>query len=162
MLCSCVYDTPLGKICVTADEAYIKRIDFGGGLHGENRETELIKRAYMELSEYFSGKRRRFSVPVSPDGTEFQKKVWNALCSIPHGETRTYGEIAEALGNKNAARAVGMACNKNPIAIIIPCHRVVGKSGALTGYAGGLDIKQKLLDIECRAPVLLSAACLLI
>jgi len=152
MLCSCVYDTPLGKVSVTADEAYIKRIDFGVALVGQSLETELISRAFAELTGYLSGKRRRFSVPVSPDGTEFQKSVWNALCDIPYGETRSYGEIAEAIGNKSAARAVGMACNRNPIAIIIPCHRVVGKSGALTGYAGGLKTKEKLLDLEAALP----------
>lgn len=154
MLCSRVYGTPLGQISITADEYSIKRIDFGVALVGQHRETELISHAFAELMEYLSGKRRRFSVPLSPEGTGFQKSVWTALCVIPYGETRSYGEIAEAIGNKSAARAVGLACNRNPIAIIIPCHRVVGKSGALTGYAGGLKTKERLLDIERRAPVL--------
>lgn len=152
MLCSRVYDTPLGQISITADEAHIKRIDFGSGIHGENRETEIIKQAYTELIEYLSGHRRRFTVPISPEGTSYQKSVWTALSAIPYGATRTYGELAEVLGSKDAARAVGLACNRNPIAIIIPCHRVVGKKGALTGYAGGLNIKEKLLDMENSAP----------
>ncbi len=152
MLCSFVYDTPLGKIGIGADEGFIKSIDFGGADSGVNCETELIKRAWTELSEYFEGRRRRFTVPVAPEGTEFQKRVWSELREIPYGETRSYGEIAEALGGKNAARAVGMACNKNPVPIIIPCHRVIGSGGALTGYASGITIKEKLLDIEKRAP----------
>ena len=152
MLYSRAYDTPLGKISITADESHIRRIDFGSALHGEQGESALLSRAHMELLEYLAGMRRRFTVPISPEGTEFQKTVWSALCAIPYGETRSYGEIAEAIGNSRAARAVGMACNKNPIAIIIPCHRVVGKKGALTGYAGGLKIKERLLDMEGSAP----------
>jgi len=152
MLYSCVYDTPLGKITITADENHIKRLDFGPVLRGEERESELISRAHSELMEYLSGRRRRFTVPLSPEGTEFQQKVWSALCEIPFGETRTYGEIAAAVGNMRAARAVGMACNRNPIAIMIPCHRVLGSGGELTGYASGLETKAKLLDIEKRAP----------
>lgn len=156
MLYSYTYDTPIGKISLTADESSLKRLDFGTVLHGEERETELIKLSYNELLAYFSNKRRSFSVPLSPDGTEFQKSVWDALSKIPFGETRTYGEIAKSLGKPEAARAVGSACNKNPIAIVIPCHRVVGKSGSLTGYAGGLSTKAALLDLEKTAPRLFS------
>ena len=142
MLYSRVYDTPLGKITITADENQIKRIDFGSAPIGEERESELLRRAHTELTEYLAGKRRRFTVPFSPDGTEFQKSVWSALCAIPYGETRTYGEIAKAIGSPRAARAVGMACNKNPIAVIISLPQVLGSGGALTGYAGGLELSQ--------------------
>ncbi len=102
----------------------------------------------IQLEEYFSGKRKSFSVPLKPKGTAFQEKVWKELLKIPCGEVKTYGEIAKALGNPKSARAVGLACNKNPIIILIPCHRVVGKNGNLTGYACGLDMKKYLLSIE--------------
>lgn len=101
-----------------------------------------------QLSEYFSGTRTEFDIPLAPNGTPFQKLVWRELCRIPYGQTRTYGEIAAAIGNPGAARAVGMACNRNPIWIVIPCHRIVGTGGKLTGYAGGLDLKRRLLDLE--------------
>lgn len=101
-----------------------------------------------ELDEYFAGIRKKFNVPVNAVGTPFQKKVWDALLKIPYGETRNYKQIASDIGNEKAARAVGMACNRNPIAIIIPCHRVVGSDGTLTGYAGGIDVKRYLLELE--------------
>ena len=101
-----------------------------------------------QLSEYFSGTRTEFDIPLAPNGTPFQKLVWRELCRIPYGQTRTYGEIAAAIGNPGAARAVGMACNRNPIWIVIPCHRIVGTGGKLTGYAGGLDLTRRLLDLE--------------
>ena len=101
-----------------------------------------------QLQEYFSGARAEFDVPLASKGTLFQKLVWQELCRIPYGQTRTYGEIAAAIGKPGAARAVGMACNRNPIWLLIPCHRVVGKNGSLTGYAGGLDMKQALLELE--------------
>ncbi|WP_271712404.1 methylated-DNA--[protein]-cysteine S-methyltransferase [Anaeromicropila herbilytica] len=114
----------------------------------EKRETPIIQEAYQQLLEYFSGTRTKFELSISPEGTEFQKKVWNALRDIPYGETRSYKEIATFIGNEKASRAVGNANNKNPIPIIIPCHRVIGANGKLVGYAGGLDKKKKLLDIE--------------
>ncbi len=117
---------------------------------GESRPNELCRKAAGELEEYFSGKRRAFDLPVCPEGTEFQKKVWEALAAIPYGETRSYGEIAEALGGKRFSRAVGAANRKNPILILIPCHRVVGADGALTGFAAGLDLKAALLALEKR------------
>jgi len=112
------------------------------------RETPLIKNAAKQLDEYFSKKRKIFELPLSLNGTEFQVKVWKALQTIPYGETWSYGELAKVVGNSKASRAVGMANNKNPIAIIIPCHRVIGADGSLTGYAGGLDIKKVLLELE--------------
>jgi len=104
--------------------------------------------AHTQLQEYFAGKRKVFDLELAPSGTDFQKKVWQALLKIPYGKTATYKEIAAAIGHPKAARAVGMACNKNPIAIIIPCHRVVGSNGSLTGYAGGLEMKKRLLELE--------------
>ncbi|MDC4239838.1 methylated-DNA--[protein]-cysteine S-methyltransferase [Clostridium tertium] len=114
----------------------------------EIRETKLIKEAANQLNEYFSGERINFSISLDPEGTEFQHKVWNELIKIPYGETRTYKEIAEKIGNSKAARAIGMANNKNRILMMIPCHRVVGKNKSLVGYAGGLEMKERLLEIE--------------
>lgn len=111
-------------------------------------ENALTRQAIRELDEYFAGERRIFTLPIQPYGTEFQKKVWRALCDIPYGETRSYGQIARAVGNPKACRAVGMANNHNPISIVIPCHRVIGADGSLTGYGGGLKIKEKLLELE--------------
>ena len=141
--------TPIGKIELRADENGVCALLFHTG--GEkNDASPLLDRAQRELEEYFAGRRRAFSVPLSIVGTPFQKKVWRALCGIPYGETRTYGEIAAMTGNEKAARAVGMANNKNPLPMFIPCHRVIGAGGALTGYAGGLEIKKILLGIEER------------
>lgn len=148
MLCSFTYDTIIGPITLAADDKYLKRLSFGTVQIGENKGTELIKEAYNELSEYLVGKRRCFTVPLSPEGTLFQKAVWERLTAISYGETRAYSLIADEIGNPTAARAVGGACNKNPIAIFIPCHRAVGKNGSLTGFAGGLETKDTLLNIE--------------
>ena len=101
-----------------------------------------------QLDEYFAGKRTKFELKISPKGTEFQKKVWAELLKIPYGKTKSYQEIAEAIGNTNAQRAVGSACNKNPILLIIPCHRVISKMGKLTGFACGVDRKEQLLKME--------------
>jgi methylated-DNA-[protein]-cysteine S-methyltransferase len=111
-------------------------------------ETPLIKETSKQLGEYFDKKRKIFYLPLILQGTDFQKKVWKTLQDIPYGETRSYGEIAAATGNPKASRAVGNANNRNQIHIIIPCHRVIGSSGGLTGYAAGLEIKQKLLKLE--------------
>jgi len=110
--------------------------------------TELSEAASKQINEYFMGLRTEFDLPLAPQGTDFQQKVWAALQQIPFGQTRTYKDIAVAIGDENASRAVGMANNKNPIAIVIPCHRVIGADGSLTGYAGGLEMKQTLLDLE--------------
>ncbi len=112
------------------------------------KETVLLTVAAKQLDEYLKGKRREFDLPLAPKGTDFMKAVWNCLITIPYGATKSYKQIAEAAGNPKACRAVGMANNKNPIPIFIPCHRVVGTNGSLTGYRGGLEIKQKLLEIE--------------
>lgn len=111
-------------------------------------ETALIKEAAKQLNEYLEGNRKVFDIPLELEGTPFQKLVWKALQDIPYSETRSYREIAESIGRPKACRAVGMANNKNPVAIFVPCHRVIGSDGKLVGYAGGMDIKEKLLDLE--------------
>ena len=108
----------------------------------------MIKECFKQLKEYFEGSRREFDLPIEMNGTQFQKKVWKELLKIPYGETRSYKDIAISIGNEKACRAIGMANNKNHIPIIIPCHRVIGSNGKLVGYAGGIDIKEKLLNIE--------------
>lgn len=144
-----VFDTEIGKITIAEKKGAINIIAFGDKkLQYENKKTPLLEKAYLQLKEYFEGKRKVFDLPLAPEGTPFQKRVWQALLEIPYGQTVCYGEIAERTGNKKASRAVGMANNRNPIAIVIPCHRVIGKNGSLTGYGGGLDIKEKLLNIE--------------
>ena len=110
--------------------------------------TPLLRQAAAELTAYFAGQLRQFTVPLAPKGTPFQQKVWAALREIPYGETRSYKEIAAMVGNEKACRAVGMANNRNPLPIFIPCHRVVGANGKLVGYAGGLDVKTFLLELE--------------
>ena len=110
--------------------------------------SPLLDAAEAQLREYFAGTRRTFDLPLAPRGTAFQQRVWAALRAIPYGETRTYGELAAAIGSPSASRAVGMANHHNPIPIVIPCHRVIGANGTLTGYTGGLEIKRKLLALE--------------
>jgi methylated-DNA-[protein]-cysteine S-methyltransferase len=117
---------------------------------GAVRDDRRLRRAAAELEEYFAGSRTRFDLPLAPRGTEFQKAVWRALVRIPFGETATYGEIARSIGQAAASRAIGGANHRNPIAIVIPCHRVIGADGSMTGYGGGLDRKRLLLDLEAR------------
>jgi len=114
----------------------------------ERVETSLIKEANLQLEAYFAGRLKRFDLPFALQGTDFQKKVWESLVTIPYGETITYGQLAEKVGNPNASRAVGMANSRNPLPVFIPCHRVIGAGGKLTGYTGGLEIKRKLLTLE--------------
>ena len=140
-------DSPIGALGLCARDGRLVRVAFGGTEETEYKDPVLYETA-RQLEEYFRGERREFTVPLSPDGTPFRKKVWAALREIPYGETATYSEIAAAVGSPKAARAVGMANHVNPIPVIIPCHRVVGKSGSLVGYAGGLEIKRMLIDIE--------------
>ncbi len=117
-------------------------------LAAEFCETPLLQQAKCQLQEYFAGKRKEFSLPLQLQGTPFQKKVWQALLTIPYGQTATYGQIATQIGSPKACRAVGMANHRNPLAILIPCHRVIGANGTLTGYGGGLSVKQALLALE--------------
>lgn len=142
-----VVETPVGKMTLCADEVGVCALEFG--VKTERADASpLLDHAQQELEEYFAGRRRAFSVPLSIHGTPFQEKVWRALMEIPYGETISYGELARRVGNAKAARAVGMANHVNRIPIIIPCHRVVGANGRLTGYAGGLEIKRILLETE--------------
>lgn len=141
-------DTPVGKMYLKSDGENITELKFGS--YENDCPDEVLIKAKTELEEYFAGARKSFTLPLKPEGTRFQLGVWRALCEIPYGETATYGQIAERTGNKKACRAVGMANNRNPIAIIIPCHRVVGANGCLTGYAGGLDKKEFLLELEAQ------------
>ena len=142
------YKSPIGIleiICENGKLVSLKLVDY---CEKSNVETNFIKDIKKQLGEYFSGKRTTFDIKINPTGTDFQKMVWKELQNISYGETKSYSEIAAATGNKNAQRAVGNACNKNLIMIIIPCHRVVSKNNNIGGYAYGRSIKQKLLNIE--------------
>ena len=143
----CVMDSPLGPLKITATDKGISGIAFCAE---SLRETDhpLLKDTEKQLREYFAGNRKVFDLPLDPQGTEFQKLVWQALRDIPFGATRSYGEIARVIGRPKAARAVGMANHVNPIVIVVPCHRVIGADGRLTGYGGGLDKKEYLLKHE--------------
>lgn len=147
---NCIYyDSPIGRLGIAEENNEICLITFDDLPEGcRIKETPLLKKAVYELDEYFNCGRKSFDLPLSLKGTDFQIKVWYELMNIPYGKTMSYGELAEKVGNKRACRAVGMANNKNPIPIIIPCHRVIGKNGSLTGYAGGLNKKQFLLKLE--------------
>ena len=142
-------NTPAGKLCIGEKDGFITRVTCN---HIPKEfvleETELILCCKQQIDEFFAGERKAFDLPLAPVGTEFQKKVWNALKEIPYGETRSYKDIAIAVDNPKGFRAVGMANNRNPIAIIVPCHRVVGVNGKLVGYAGGMDVKTFLLELE--------------
>lgn len=148
--------TPVGKLKLIASDQGLaailwenddpKRVRLGD-LH-EDREHPVLSEAAKQLAEYFAGKRTEFSIALDPVGTDFQKQVWTALSEIPFGETRSYGQLARAIGRPSASRAVGAANGRNPISIVVPCHRVIGTSGALTGFAGGLKVKAQLLELE--------------
>ena len=140
-------ETPVGRLLLRADAIGLVEIRFGAR-EIRTAETEILMRAERELRAYFSGELREFDVPLHPSGTEFRMRVWNELRAVPYGTTVTYGELARRIGQPNAARAVGMANHANPLPIIVPCHRVIGADGSLTGYAGGLEIKRKLLEVE--------------
>lgn len=145
------YETIIGLLGIKENGTNITEIYFGKDEIPNNmepKETPLIKEAMNQLEEYFEGKRKSFDLPFEAKGTEFQRSVWNELLKIPYGETCSYGEIAKRIGNPKGSRAIGMANNRNPISIVIPCHRVIGASGKLVGYGGGLDIKEKLLNLE--------------
>lgn len=150
-----IYETTMGRFLIAEDSQGITDISLIRGddnytLSGEYTitETELIKEAAKQLKEYLQGTRRDFTIGLNPQGTPFQQKVWEALRRIPYGETRSYKQIAEEIGNGKASRAVGMANHHNPIMCVIPCHRVIGTNGSMVGYAGGLEIKKQLLELE--------------
>ena len=142
------YETILGSVTFVEEDGALLAVTTHRSYEGICQETPLIKEACRQLSEYLKGERKIFDLPLNPKGTNFQKCVWRALCDIPYGETRTYKQIAEAIGNPKAVRAVGMANNRNPITIIVPCHRVIGANGKLVGYGGGLEMKEFLLRLE--------------
>lgn len=154
---SYVYHTKLGTILIAEDGQGITELTLITASEEtinerfrnyERKETQRLKEAADQLMEYLEGKRTEFTVILQPKGTEFQRKVWQALREIPYGETRSYKQIAEAVGNPKASRAVGMANHNNPIMCMIPCHRVIGADKSLVGYAGGLEIKKQLLELE--------------
>lgn len=138
--------SPIGPLTLECSEMALTALRFGA-VDG-NDHHYLLEDAAAQLQEYFAGQRREFDLPLSPAGTPFQKSVWSALLTIPHGQTASYGQIAAKLGNPKSSRAVGMANNRNPLPIFIPCHRVIGANGQLTGYAGGLAVKEYLLKLE--------------
>lgn len=145
------YDTTIGKLGIAEENGAITDVYFSGEVVASDvilEESILLKEANRQLQEYFAGKRKVFDLPLAQQGTTFQQKVWQALTEIPFGETRSYGHIAERIGQPKASRAVGGANNKNPLPIFIPCHRVIGADGKLVGYAGGLEIKKILLHVE--------------
>ena len=147
--------SPVGPLFLAASTKGLVRLEFEGRVQSLNDEKTQLRESgqalapYLrELNDYFAGERREFSVPLDLRGTEFQLSCWHALLEIPYGETRSYRDIAETIGHPHAYRAVGMSNNRNPVAIIVPCHRVIASSGSLCGYGGGLDVKRKLLDLE--------------
>lgn len=143
------FESPVGNLKIIATEKHITSISFVGNQTGiDSAENLITKKCKKQLQEYFDGKRKIFDIPFETKGTLFQKKVWEELYSIPFGVTKSYKDLAEMIGNPKAARAVGGALNKNPIGIIVPCHRVIGSNKKLTGFAGGLDSKEYLLHLE--------------
>jgi len=151
MIITCFASTALGRIGIQANDSAVTRLF----LPQDNLPDEpdygtnpLIGRAFLELDAYLAGELRDFTIPLRPQGTPFMCRVWQALRDIPYGQTRSYMQIAALLGNPKAARAVGSANNRNPIPLFIPCHRVVGADGSLTGFRGGLEMKRKLLELE--------------
>lgn len=148
-------DSPIGSLLLRADQHSLTGLFFSTGDKARQQpgpewqhEPARFAQIQAQLAEYFAGQRQRFDLPLAPSGTEFQRSVWSALQDIPFGETRSYGEIAQAIGRPKAVRAVGTANGSNPIALIIPCHRVIGADGSLTGFGGGLDVKRQLLTHE--------------
>ena len=150
MLSRLIMDSPFGKLLLEAQNNSLIgcRFLFPQDITVSDSANPLLRKTQKELEEYFSGRRQNFDISLNPCGTPFQQKVWQALQKIPYGRTASYKDIAEAINNTKAYRAVGMANNKNPIVILIPCHRVIGSNGKLVGFAGGLDLKQKLLNLE--------------
>ena len=141
-----IIDSPVGPLTLVERDGALAQLSFGA--HGDAPATALLHRAVTQLNEYFAGSRHSFDLPLAPSGTEFQLACWRALADIPYGQTRSYGEQARRIGRADRARAVGAANGANPIAIILPCHRVIGADGSLVGFGGGLETKRRLLDLE--------------
>lgn len=152
------FDSPLGPILLTAEDGALTGVYFGAQKYfptlanSETTATPVLLQAKHELQEYFAGTRKTFGVPLAPKGSPFQQAVWRAIASVPFGATISYTELARRAGHEGSVRAVGAATGRNPIGIIIPCHRIVGADGSLTGYAGGLDKKRALLSLESALP----------
>jgi methylated-DNA-[protein]-cysteine S-methyltransferase len=154
-----VFESPVGRIVLVSDGTALTALLFDDGRAagpsarraGAHAVAAPLAQARRELAEYFAGRRKTFSVPLAPGGTPFQRRVWEELRRIPYGATASYREIARAVGSPGAVRAVGAACARNPIAIVVPCHRVIGSDGSLTGYAAGLARKRTLLALESQA-----------
>ncbi|HET6655290.1 MAG TPA: methylated-DNA--[protein]-cysteine S-methyltransferase [Gammaproteobacteria bacterium] len=150
----CYMNSPVGKLLLAGDNEGLKLVSFETGRHVQQPQADWrqdegpLRPAMRQLDEYFAGERRDFDLPLQPQGTAFQQSVWRALCDIPYGETESYGTLAKRIGKPKAVRAVGASNGLNPLPIVIPCHRVIGANGSLTGYGGGLEIKQKLLALE--------------
>lgn len=146
--------SPAGRLLLAGDESALRFLLFSRGSKARGPAPDWTENpapfaeAIRQLDEYFGGRRTGFDLRLAPEGTRFQKAVWEELCRIPYGETISYGELARRIGNPSASRAVGLANGSNPIAIVIPCHRVIGSSGRLTGFGGGLDVKEMLLQLE--------------
>lgn len=160
-------DTPIGTVLLAADGERLTRVHFQSGPRplqpppGWVASAGPFTAAIEQLEAYFAGQRRSFELPLAPEGTPFQRRVWQALRAIPYGETVSYGEVARRLGNPRASRAVGLANGMNPLPIVVPCHRVIGAGGALTGFGGGLPIKRALLALEGSLPQTSRAQCTL-
>lgn len=141
------FDSEIGIIKIGVSDGAVCEIGIAD-CPSKSTPSALADRAFKEISEYLNGKRKAFDFPIAPKATDFQRKVWSALMEIPYGKTKTYGEIAAYIGNPQAARVVGNACNKNPLLLAIPCHRVLGANGSLTGFAAGIEVKERLLLLE--------------
>jgi len=145
------YKTEIGRIGIIEEGNFITNLYFQRENIPQDAvvyETEILKEAGEQLQSYLLGRRKNFTLPLAPSGTDFLLCVWKSICTIPYGETRSYQKIAQSIGNKNASRGIGLASNQNPIPILIPCHRVIGANGKLTGYRLGLQIKAHLLELE--------------
>ena len=142
------YHIRYGILRVAYEDEYVLSVGIVDSIDESDASTRLTDIAYTQIEEYLQGKRKTFHFPYELRGTDFQLKVWKALCDIPYGETRSYKDIAVAIGNPKASRAVGMANHNNPMWVVVPCHRVVGSKGELTGYARGVDLKRELLELE--------------
>ena len=149
-MAQCLINTPLGDMLAVEADGALTALDFlpEGAQVAAGDDTPLLRQVKAQLTAYFAGELQAFDLPIKPRGTDFQQKVWQRLVNIPYGETRSYGQIAREIGQPGASRAVGQANNRNPIAIVVPCHRVVGASGSMTGYGGGLPRKEALLELE--------------
>jgi methylated-DNA-[protein]-cysteine S-methyltransferase len=142
-----IVGTPIGTLWLAGDDDGLRAISFDP-LPDAGRASSVLSAAAAQLEAYFAGELEEFDLPLAPEGTDFQRRVWDAVAAIPYGSTATYGEVAAAIGRPSACRAVGAANGRNPLPIVVPCHRVVGSAGALTGYGGGLERKRALLDLE--------------